>query len=123
VSAHRNWIKTSITIKAGVSNGQFLAEFMTIDFELLKRDLKKLYKNLNGEAKFQPREDQLNLHFSGEGLGHFEIKCIAQEKIGLGARISVELHIDQTELPRIINETDKITRAFPILGDMKLKNV
>ena len=118
----RNWIKTRIIIKAGVFNGQFVAEFMTTDFELLKRDLKKLYKDLEGEAKFEPREGQLKLNFLADGLGHFEIKCIAQEAISSGARISFELHIDQTELSRLINEIDIITKAFPILGDMTLKN-
>jgi hypothetical protein len=117
-----NWIKTRITIRAGVFNGQYIADFLTTDFELLKRDLKKLYKDLNGAAKFEPREGQLKLNFLADGLGHFEIKCIAQEEISFGARISFELHIDQTELPRLIYELDKITKAFPILGDMTLKN-
>jgi len=117
-----NWIKTRITIKAGVFSGQYIADFMTTDFELLKRNLKKLYKDLHGVAKFEPLESQLTLHFLADGLGHFEIKCIAQENVNSGARISFELHIDQTELPRLIGEIDKITMAFPILGDMKLKD-
>ena len=117
-----NWIKTRITIKAGVFNGQYIADFMTTDFELLKRDLKRLYKDLHGEAKFEPLEGQLILHLLADGLGHFEVTCIAQDQPGFGARISFKLHIDQSDLPGLIDEIDKITKAFPMVGDMKLKN-
>jgi len=118
----RNWIKTKVTIKGGAFGGQYVADFMTTDFELLKRDFKKLDKDFNGTAKFEPLEGQLKLNISGDGLGHFEVKCIAQDQPGIGGTLSFILSFDQTELARLINELDKITKAFPISGDMTLKN-
>jgi len=50
----RNWIKTKVTLKAGAFSGQYVADFMTIDFELLKRDFKKLDKDFTGTANFEP---------------------------------------------------------------------
>ena len=118
----RNWIKTKVIVKGGAFSGKFVADFMTTDFELLKREFKKLDKDLNATAKFEPLEKQLRLIISGDGLGHFEVKCIAQDQPGIGRTLSFILSFDQTELARLINELDKITKAFPILGDMTLKN-
>lgn len=118
----RNWVKTRVTIKGGVFGGQYVADFMTTDFELLKRDFKKLDKDFNATAKFDPLEGQLILSISGDGLGHFEVKCIAQDQPGYGGTLSFSLSFDQTELTRLITELDKITKAFPISGDMTLKN-
>ncbi|RNI34811.1 hypothetical protein EFY79_14070 [Hanamia caeni] len=118
----RNWIKTKVKIKGGVFSGQYVADFMTTDFELLKRDFKKLDKDFNATANFEPLEGQLKLNISGDGLGHFEVKCIAQDQPGVGGTLSFILSFDQTELARLINELDKITKAFPISGDMTLKN-
>ena len=118
----KNWIKTKVTIKGGAFSGQYVADFMTTDFELLKRDIKKLDKDFNGTAKFESIEGQLSLNISGDGLGHFEVKCLAQDQAGIGTTLSFALSFDQTELTRLIIELDKITKAFPISGDMILKN-
>jgi hypothetical protein len=118
----RNWIKTKVTVKGGAFSGQYVADFMTTDFELLKREFKKLHKDFNGTANFEPLEGQLKLNISGDGLGHFEVKCIAQDQTGIGGTLSFILSFDQTELARLTNELDKITKAFPISGDMTLKN-
>jgi hypothetical protein len=118
----RNWIKTKVKIKCGVFSGQYIADFMTTDFELLKRDFKRLDKDFNGTAKFEPLEGQLTLNISGDGLGHFEVNCVSQDQPGLGATLSFTIGFDQTALTRLIIELDKITKAFPISGDMTLKN-
>ena len=118
----RNWIKTKVTVKGGVFSGQFMADFMTTDFELFKRDIKNLDKDFNGTAKLEPAEGQLELHISGDGLGHFEVRCKATDQPGYGGTLSFVLGFDQTELPRLINELDKITNTFPIKGDFNIKN-
>src|SRR4051794_23666642 len=65
----RNWVRTKVTVKGGVFSGQYIADFMTTDFELLKRDFKKLDKNFKGTAKLEPLERQLLLNIAGDGLG------------------------------------------------------
>jgi len=118
----RNWVKTKVTVKGGVFSGQFLADFMTTDFELFKRELIKLDKDFSGTAKLEPLEGQLLLNISGDGLGHFEVKCKATDQPGYGGTLSFVFSFDQTELPRLISELDKITKAFPIKGDLNIKN-
>ena len=62
-----------------IKYGQYVADFMTTDFELLKRDFKKLDKDFNATANFEPLEGELKLNIYGDGLGHFEVKCVAQD--------------------------------------------
>jgi len=86
--------------------------------------------NTKGEAelrgtnpkRLEPLEGQLVLNIKGDGLGHFEVECATTDKPGNGGTLSFSLSFDQTELPRLINELDKITKAFPIKGDFNIKN-
>ena len=118
----KNWVRTKVTVKGGVFSGQFTADFMTTDFELFKQDLRNLDKDFKGTAKLEPLEGQLLLNISGDGLGHFEVKCKATDQTGYGGKLSFTLSFDQTELSRLINELDNITRAFPIKGDFTIRN-
>jgi hypothetical protein len=118
----KNWIRAKVIIKAGAFNGHYWADFMTTDFELFKRDIKKIDQDFNGIGKFETLEDQLNLSIKGDGIGHFELECIAKDNASFGSRLSFSLTFDQTELKRLINELDKIIKAYPIKGDMNIKN-
>lgn len=64
-----NWIKTRVTVKGGIFSGQYVAEFMTTDFEKLKRDLRRFDNgDFKGKAKFEPLEGQLVVEIEGEAL-------------------------------------------------------
>lgn len=118
----KNWVKTRVTVKGGAFTGQYLADFLTTDYELLKRDLRKLENDFKGEARFEPLEGQLVLEIKGDGLGHFAVHCSACDQPGFGGKLAFELGFDQTELNRVIGELDTITKMFPITGDMTIKN-
>jgi hypothetical protein len=118
----RNWIKTQVTVKGGVFSGQFDAEFMTADFEIFKRQLKKLENDFNATAKFEPWEQQLVLKIKGDGLGHFEVDCEATPEPHLGQTLTFSISFDQTEIKELVRQLDKITKAFPIDGDFKIHN-
>ena len=118
----RNWIKTNVTVKGGVFGGQFTADFLTTDFELFKRQLKILDNDFNGGATFEPLEGQLTMKIKGDGLGHFELDCEASPEPHLGQTLSFSINFEQTEIKEYIHQLDKITRAFPITGDLKMRN-
>lgn len=113
----RNWIQSLVTVKGSTFSGQYRADFMTTDFELFKRQLKALYTDLNSTANFKPLEEQLTLTIKGDGLGHFEVNCVATPQSHTEETLSLSLSFDQTSLPGIISQLDKITKAFPIDGD------
>jgi len=118
----RNWVKTNVTVKGGVFKGQYIAEFMTIDFELFKQQIKKLDSDFNASATFEPLEQQLIVKIKGDGLGHFEVHCEATPEPHLGQTLTFSLGFDQTEIKSLARQLDVITKKFPIDGDFKVKN-
>jgi hypothetical protein len=118
----RNWIKTKVTVKGGVFGGQFVAEFMTTDFEIFKRQLKNLDNDFNATATFEPLEQQLVLKIKGDGLGHFEVDCEATPEPHLGQTLIFSINFDQTQIKEYVRQLDTITKAFPIDGDFKIHN-
>jgi len=120
VDYDNNWIVTTVTVKGGKFSGQFDAEFMTIDFEKFKQELRPLYDNLNGSATFSGLEGQLELKIVGDGIGHFEVRVVACDHPGYGAQLSFIMGLDQTSIKELVNQLDKITKRFPVIGDFKI---
>jgi hypothetical protein len=118
----RSWLKTKVTVQGRVFSGQFVAEFMTVDFEKFRRELKALDKDFNGNATFKPIEEQLVLSIKGDGLGHFEVDCEATPEHHLGQTLTFSMSFDQTQLKDYVRQLDRITKAFPIDGDFMIQN-
>lgn len=118
----RNWINTLVTVKGGHFTGQFEAMFMTTDFERFKQELKPLYDNLKGTAKFSGFEGQLELKIKGDGIGHFEVDVLACDQPGIGGVLTFKMSFDQTIIKDLVEQLDSITRKFPIVGDFNIKN-
>jgi len=119
----KNWIWSRITVKGGAFNGKFECYLFSTDFELFKRELKKAYNNLSLAARFKTIEEQVDITFKGDGIGHFEVNCIIIDKPGIGNRLELKMNTDQTIIPSLVNQLEKITNLFPIRGsDIKLNN-
>jgi hypothetical protein len=118
----KNCIKTLVTIKAGAFSGQFNADFMTVDFEKFKQELIRLYDDLKGSTSFYGLEEYLKLKINGDGNGHFNVDITACDQPGLGGKLNFSLAFDQTEIKELVRQLDKITKQFPITGDLKIKN-
>lgn len=119
----KNWIKTKVTIKGGKFSGQYLGDFMTIDFEKFKQELSILYNNLQGIANFNDLESYLELKITGDGIGHFEVDVKACDQPGVNAsELTFTMGFDQTEIKELVNQLDRITKQFPITGDFNIKN-
>ncbi|MBO6793049.1 MAG: hypothetical protein JJ895_04005 [Balneolaceae bacterium] len=117
-----NWIKSNVTVKAGAFTGQFDAELMTTDFEKFKQELSRLYDKLDGTALFDTLEGQVVIKIKGDGIGHFEADCSVMDFAGTGNKLEFEINFDQTIITKMVNQLEGITNAFPISGDLKIKN-
>jgi hypothetical protein len=116
----KNWVKTKVTAKSGTFSGQYIGNFMTVDFEKIKRDLSWLYDNLTGTISFNDLEGYLELHITGDGIGHFEVNVKACDQPGInGSELTFTLGIDQAELTGLVSQLDRITKQFPIVGTLK----
>jgi len=119
----KNWVKTQVTVKGGKFSGQYMGEFMTIDFENFKQELSRLYNNLKGTASFSDVEGYLEIKIDGDGIGHFEVQVKACDQPGInGCELTYSMAFDQTELKELVSQLDRITKQFPISGDFNIKN-
>jgi hypothetical protein len=109
----RNWLNTIVQVEVGSFLGKFSAQMQTFDFEIFKKELEFAYKNLKGGATLEGVESQVNIHVSGDGVGHFIAKCHLLDKVGIGNELICDLNMDQTQLPEIIDQLNTIVRTFP----------
>lgn len=112
-SHDKNWLDVTISLKTGAFTVKYSAYFQTTDLQFLHDELITLHKNLNGEFTFSTLEEQLELNFKGDGIGHIEISGIAQDRAGIGNTLNFELHIDQTSLTPLIQEIHEALKEFP----------
>jgi hypothetical protein len=114
-----NWIKGFVKVKAGVFSGEFKAEFMTVDFVSFKIELEKLYDKLNGIATFNTLESQIEIKIIGDGIGHLNAECEVMDFGANGNKLMFEINFDQTHIPKILNQLEKIINKFPKIGELK----
>lgn len=115
----RNWIRGFVKVKAGAFSGEFKADFITADFVDFKNELIKLYDKLNGIVTFKTLESQVEIKIVGDGIGHLNAECIVMDNAGNGNKLEFEISFDQTHIPKIINQLEKITNKFPKTGELK----
>jgi hypothetical protein len=115
----KNWVRGIVKVKAGGFSGEFKADFITVDFASFKNDLAKLYDKLNGTATFHTLESQVEIKITGDGIGHLKAECEVMDYAGTGNKLEFEINFDQTHIPKILNQLEKITNRFPKIGELK----
>ena len=115
----KNWVSGFVNVKAGAFSGVFKADFMTVDFVSFKNKLAKLYDKLNGIATFHTLESQVEIKIVGDGIGHLKAECEVMDYAGTGNKLVFEINFDQTHIPKILNQLEKITKKFPKIGELK----
>ena len=123
--AELDWDKNSvnclISVKCGGFSGNFAADLMSSDFEIFKKELEIVYKNLDRSATFEGIESQVTIRIDGDGIGHLKTRCWLLDYVGIGNELKCELNFDQTELPNLIAELEKITSEYKVFGKIKEK--
>ena len=114
----RNWIRSKVAIKAGGFSGQFDCELAATDFDGFKKELSVLYNKLDGTASFNTLEGQLEIKIKGDGNGHLKAECSAMDLAGMGNELMFTIDFDQTAIPRMIKQLEKIMETFPVPGDL-----
>ncbi len=115
-----NWLSVRINIKVGGFTGNYGAQLRNTDFIDFKKDLEKIYSNLEGQALFHSMEDYLQINISGDGLGHFKADCMATDDPGIdGNKLAFILAFDQTEIYDMTKMIDKIIENFPLRGNKR----
>ena len=118
----KNSLNSKIDFKVGAFSGSLTTDLMTTDFELFKRELKILYENLDRTAVFEGIESQIIIHIKGDGIGHLIAKCFITDYVIDGNELKCEIRFDQTQIPKLIEQIEKITNEYPTTGDSKIPN-
>jgi hypothetical protein len=108
-----DWLKATVSIRAGAFAGSFDATLMTCDFPPFRSQLERLYDTLDGTATFDTIELQLGLECAGNGRGRIAIRGVAEDQVTDGNLLRCEFDIDQTFLPALISDLQDIEAKFP----------
>ena len=110
------WLICDVSIAAGAWRGSYETWFCTWDFPKFRQQLEALHSTLDGTARFDTLEHQLELEFTVDARGHIEISGSASDRAGDGNDLTFSLELDQSYLPAIINQLRAIEAAFPHNG-------
>jgi hypothetical protein len=81
-------------------------------------ELRLLYKDLRGEARFDTLEGQLYLSLKiVDALGYVEVRVEARHPIGTGAELDFGFVTDQTFLYGTLREVEEVANTFPVRGE------
>ena len=112
----RNWLNTKILVKAGSFSGAINGQIQANELTFFRDELTKLYRSLSGSAKFFTIEEWLLLEIAGDGKGHFALTGEIMDEVGLGNILKFKFDFDQTFMPKVLNDLEKVINAFPVLG-------
>ncbi len=109
-----NWLNVKVECVAPGSKITVQGSILRIDeLESWKSECQVLYKSLKGTADLKTLEPNLNVHISAESGGHIKVEVdITPDHLNQKHLISFDL--DQSFLPSLINQIDKIIETFPI---------
>ena len=105
-----------ININAGAFNGSYSCYFLTSDFVNLLEEIAKIYQDISYEFTFSTIEDQLKIHFKGDGIGHITLDCRAIDQAGVGNTLDFEITIDQSYLSGILTDLKGINDQFKVMA-------
>ncbi len=112
------WLDALITVKMGDFSAKANADLMTSDFKHFKKELARLYKRLDGTASFCSPEQNVEIIMSGDGMGHIKAACTLAAHADVDYRLEVRIEVDQTHIPRMIRQLEKIIKKFPSRGKL-----
>ena len=111
-----NWVNADIEIDAGGFHGRYGAYLRAEELKDFRNALSLLYSFDSKEAKFETMEEQLSIHITGNGLGHYTAECEALDQAGIGNRLIFSLEFDQTEIPEMLKALDAFVKEYPVKG-------
>lgn len=109
-----NWLNTDIQIVSGPFSGEVRALLRTDEFMNFKSRMEILHKTLKGVAEYRSLEEWVIMTIKGDGLGHFFTEGYVRGKPGGANKICFSFEFDQTIMPKIMNNLNKLIEEYPI---------
>jgi hypothetical protein len=115
-SFDRNQVAVQLDLFVRPFQASFGATWNVDCFSQFRSDLERVYRGLDGEARFLPDYDRsLEVTLTGDGIGHFSINgACANPATGPWFRFGLAT-IDQTYLPDLVCTLSDLEGEYPIL--------
>jgi hypothetical protein len=110
----RNMLAVNATVVAGRFHGFLEGGMRVQELDSLRMTLRNMYERLRGEWHQEFLESWLDFRFKGDGLGHFEMICVAEDQPGMGDELRFKIGFDQTEIPEMLAALDEVISSFPV---------
>jgi hypothetical protein len=112
-----NWIDCLVTATAGAFRGEVAACLRAEELAGFRRDLERLYRDLEGRGGFKSMEEWLTIELVGDGRGHFKGPCRLRDRAGHGNLLLFDVELDQSEIPAMLTQLRRIEAEFPVIGN------
>ena len=96
-----DWAVAHVEIACGVWRGSFRCEFYDGELRKFGEQIQRLYRALEGTAKFTSVESNLSFELTGDGKGHIAVAGRAAAESYTGTHLVFNFSLDQTQLPPI----------------------
>jgi hypothetical protein len=100
------WAQAEVEICVHGFHGRIWPLVEAIDFQLFATQLRAVYESLEGEATFNPREEQFTLKVTAKSGGHIEVTGTAWSKATYENKLSFILEVDQSFLAEPLRELE-----------------
>jgi hypothetical protein len=110
-----NWLSCQVEVRAGGFHAEVSCYFLTEDFPRLRDEIRDVYSDRATDAEFTTLEGQLEFRVTRNARGRIELFGHLSE-LGNGNRLLFLLRFDQSYLPAIIRDLERLIECFPVIG-------
>ena len=111
-----NWLNSKVELRLGGFRGKFSASLRSEELKSFLVALEVLSAELQGVAEFKTMEQQLSLKLEIDSCGRLAVSGRAEDRAGIGNRLTFEFESDQSYLPGVIESLRAVIDRFPVRG-------
>jgi hypothetical protein len=110
----RNMLAVNATISAGRFRGFLETGLRADELARFRDSLRDMYGQLRGDWYQEFLGSGLEFRTQGDGLGHFDMTCVADDEPGMGNKLTFGIYFEQTEIPNMLEMLDEVISNFPV---------
>jgi hypothetical protein len=112
-----NWLDTMVEFRVGQFSGTVGTLLRADELQSFRRQIHQQHTSLGGTAVLESLENWLTLRLRMTGSGGIEVDGELIDQPGYGNKLTFTMSaIDQSYLPRLLDELDEVLTHFPVRG-------
>lgn len=107
-----DWVPCTLDIAVGAWLGTLDVSLGMRDFAPFRSQLRALFNTLDGSARFDTTERQIELECTANDLGHTTVSGVVDDQVSDGNLLRFSFSLDQSYLPPVIFQLQAIETTF-----------